>query len=123
MSNFTADIAAFAKKTESTLDEASRAIKLALFSGVIRDTRVRTGRLRGNWQTSTGRPISTTTERLDPAGASAIAEVSNNITGSGVDYMTNNLSYSKTWEQRDGMVARNMARIQRTVEEVARGKR
>ena len=113
------DIAAFAKKTKGTLDEATRAIQLSLFGGVIRDTRVDTGRLRGNWQTNVGSPKTNPIDRLDPSGEKAIAEVSNNNTSGGVVYFTNNLPYAQVWEVRDGMIARNTARIQRTVEEVA----
>lgn len=117
MSRFTVDIGRFAKKTKSTLDQASRTIKLSLFRGVIMDTRFDTGRLRGNWQTSTGRPITSVVERLDPSGQAAVAEAASNITGIGVDYMTNNLPYAEVWEERDAMISRNMTRIQRSVRE------
>lgn len=118
---FAADIDRFAKKTNSRVDEACRAIKISLFSGVIMDTRVDTGRLRGNWQTSTGSPITSEIGRLDPTGQQATQEAQQNVTAFGVDYMTNNLPYAMIWEERDGMIDRNMARIQRIVREVARG--
>lgn len=123
MSRFALDIERFSKKTKSTLDQASRAIKLSLFRGVIMDTRVDTGRLRGNWQTSTGRPITSVVERLDPSGQAAVAEAASNITGIGVDYMTNNLPYAEVWEERDAMISRNMTRIQRSVREAVNGVR
>lgn len=85
------------------------------------DTRVDTGRLRGNWQTSTGSPITSEIGRLDPTGQQATQEAQQNVTAFGVDYMTNNLPYAMIWEERDGMIDRNMARIQRIVREVARG--
>jgi hypothetical protein len=97
-----------------------RAVKIALFNGVIRDTRVDTGRLRGNWQTTTGQEAGGTLERLDPSGAQAQSEVIATVKADTVDYLTNNLPYSEVWEERDGMVARNVARIERIVEEVAR---
>ena len=120
--SFSADIRNFAKKTNSTLDEASRAIKISLFSSVILDTRVDTGRLRSNWQTTTGSPRYDTTERLDTEGSMAISEVENTVQGDTVDYMTNNLPYAEVWEEQDSMVAKNMARIDRTVKEATRGK-
>ena len=123
MSRFALDIERFAKETQSTLDEASRAIVLSLFSGVIRDTRVDTGRLRGNWQTSVAQPATGDRDRLDPTGSAAITEAANTIESGQINYLTNNLPYALVWEQRDGMVARNMARIQRTVAEVSRGRR
>lgn len=123
MSRFALDIERFSKKTKSTLDQASRAIKLSLFRGVIMDTRVDTGRLRGNWQTSTGQPITGVVERLDPSGQATVAEAASNITGIGVDYMTNNLPYAEVWEERDAMISRNMTRIQRSVREAVNGVR
>lgn len=121
---FALDIAKFAKETESTLDEASRAIKIALFNGVIRDTRVDTGRLRGNWQTTTWNQASGTLDRFDklPQGANGGAaqdEAVKNVTAFGVDYLANNLPYAEIWEERDGMIAKNIARIERNVKEVA----
>jgi len=118
--SFTVDITRFAEQTESTLDEATRAVQISLFSSVIQDTRVDTGRLKGNWQTNVGSPITTETDRLDPNGTEAEREVRQTVTSGDVVYFTNNLPYAEVWEQEDGMVRRNMARIERTVNEVAR---
>ena len=119
MSNFSHNVAAFAQATNSTLDEACRAIKLNLFSGVIMATRVDTGRLRGNWQTSIGQPKMDEIDRLDPNGTLARAEAAETIRGDTVDYLTNNLPYAEVWEEQDGMIESNMARIDRTLREVA----
>lgn len=115
--SFSADITKFAKKTNSSLDEASRAIKINLFGSVIRDTRVDTGRLRGNWQTTTGSPNYSEIDRLDPTGNQAVTEAITTVKGDTVDYMTNNLPYAEVWEENDGMIAKNMARINRIVKE------
>lgn len=115
--SFTVDVAKFAKKTNSNLDEACRAIKINLFSGVIMDTRVDTGRLRGNWQTSTGNPNLSEVERLDPTGNQSTSEVTNTVKGDTIDYLTNNLPYAEHWEEQDGMIAKNLVRINRTVSE------
>jgi len=115
--SFSMDIRKYAEKVERSLNKTCRAVKISLFSGVILDTRVDTGRLRGNWQTSTGAPKYYTVERLDPSGAAAVAEAAANVTAFGVDYMTNNLPYAEVWEEKDVMVASNMARIERTVRE------
>lgn len=119
--SFSGDIRRFARKTNSNAGEVARATKLALFSGVIRDTRVDTGRLRGNWQTSTGSPKFTSTDRLDPNGTEATREAMENVTAFGVDYMTNNLPYAEVWEEKDGMVAKNIIRVQRNLKEAVRG--
>jgi hypothetical protein len=117
---FDVQIEEFAKATNSTLDESVRAITLELFAGIIGDTRVDTGRLRGNWQTSAKRPIYSQSDRLDPNGSAATQDAQRRITSGDVVYLTNNLPYARVWEERDGMVARNMARLTRTIEEVAR---
>ena len=121
---WTVDIRSIAEKTNATLDEAARAITISLFNGVINDTRVDTGRLRGNWQASIGQPEQGTIERLDPNGTQATAQVESTVQSGEINYLTNNLPYAEVWEQRDGMVARNAARIERTVaEEVRRVRR
>ena len=115
--SFSADIRNFAKKTNSTLDEASRAIKISLFSSVIVSTRVDTGRARSNWQTTTGSPNYNITERLDPSGNSIKEEVRATVQGDTVDYLTNNLPYIEKLEEMDSMIGKNMARIERTIKE------
>lgn len=119
MSNqtFKLNVAKFSKATKSTIAEASRAIKINLFNGVIRDTRVDTGRLRGNWQTSTGKPITVTIERFDQSGNTVTAEVSSVVSAFGVDYITNNLVYAPVWNERDGIIDKNIARLRRNIRE------
>ena len=117
MKSFSSDISKYARKTIGDAGKVSRASKLALFSGVIRDTRVDTGRLRGNWQTSTGSPKMAGVDRLDPNGDEATKEAMANVTAFGVDYMTNNLPYAVVYEEKDGMVAKNMARVERNLKE------
>lgn len=119
MSNqaFKINVAKFSKATKSTIAEASRAIKISLFNGVIRDTRVDTGRLRGNWQTSTGKPITVTIERFDKSGNTVTAEVSSVVSAFGVDYITNNLVYAPVWNERDGIIDKNIARLRRNIRE------
>ena len=119
--SFSADIAGFVKKTGKKMEQVCRAVKISLFTGTIMGTRVRSGRLRGNWQTTTGAPNMATTDRLDPSGQLASAEARANVKGFSVDYMTNNLPYAEVYEEKDGMVARNMARITRILEEANRG--
>lgn len=117
---YTSDVSEAAKRMNATLEQAARAIQISLFNGVIRDTRVDTGRLRGNWQTNVASPLLNPIERLDPSGNAAQAEVVSKVTVGDVVYFTNNLPYAKVWEERDGMIARNVARLDRTVKEVAR---
>lgn len=115
--SFEIDIEKFAEKTGRKIERVTKGIKIGLFNGVIRDTRVDTGRLRGNWQTTNEQPASGTLDRLDPSGVEAQREVTQNVTSFGVDYLTNNLPYAKKWDDEDGTIDKNMARIQRTVKE------
>ena len=112
-----------AERLGGTLYETARAIKISTFNGIIRDTRVDTGRLRGNWQTSTGSPAATETSRLDPSGTAATAEVQATVKGDTVDYITNNLPYAIVYEEKDGMIARNVARIDRNIRRAIREQR
>ena len=118
--SFELDISRFAEKTKSNLSQAVRAIKIDLFTGVIMDTRVDTGRARGNWITTTGTPSFNTIERLDKEsqgqpGGEAYNEVIATITPDGVDYLCNNLPYAGVLEGWDGMIEKNMVRIDRIV--------
>lgn len=106
-----------AKVLGQEVDEVIRAVKISLFNGVIRDTRVDTGRMRGNWQTTTGSPAVSDIPRLDKSGSSAQAEVRATVKSDTVDFLTNNVPYVEIWEQRDGMVAKNVARIERNIRE------
>jgi len=122
MANYT--FAQWTEKTETTLDEFARAVKIKLFQSVIMDTRVDTGRMRGNWQISTGSPILTETSNKDQlsigqTGGKAYNDVPNGVT-SGVDYLSNNVPYVAFWEQHDGMVAKNIIRINRNVKKMLR---
>lgn len=97
--SFSKDVATWAKKANGKVDARTRAIITALFSSIITSTPVDTGRARGNWQTSVSTPITGTTEREDPSGASAIAEVVSKQGGAGkVTFLTNNLPYIQVLE-------------------------
>jgi hypothetical protein len=102
------------------VDEVMRAVKISLFNGVIRDTRVDTGRMRGNWQCTTGSMAVNEIPRLDRAGTGPEADVKNTVKSDSVDFLTNNVPYVEIWEQRDGMVAKNVARIERNIAEAVR---
>ena len=106
-----------AKTLNKEIDQVARAIKISTFNGVIRDTRVDTGRLRGNWQTTTGMPATGEIERNDKSGAQAMQEVRETVKPDTIDWLTNNLPYAAYWEGRDGMIDKNVARLQRNIAE------
>lgn len=126
--SFSDDIRKFTAKTSQAHNKITRAATLELFSGVIKATPVDTGRARGNWQTTVGSPASGSLEREDKGGAEAIAEVEAKAPeGAGqVTYLSNNLPYIDELENGsskqapEGMVKRNMDRVQRMVEAAIR---
>lgn len=116
--------AQWANKTEHTLDQVARVIKIKLFTGIIMDTRVDTGRMRGNWQTTTNSPKLTETSNTDrlsigQEGGLAYEQAIDKVT-SGVDYLTNNVPYVAFWEQHDGMVAKNVLRMETNLKKILR---
>lgn len=120
--SFAADVAKFAKLTNSSLDQTGRAIALELFSSVIKDTPVDTGRARGNWQTSMTTPKEDQVERTGagPAIAEAASETAKFGLGKLI-WFSNNLPYiyrlEYGWSDQapSGFVRKNVARIQANV--------
>lgn len=113
--SFKSDMSRIAKKLGIEAEQLGRAVKIELFSSTIDDTRVNTGRLKGNWQATEEAPASGVLERLDPDGGQAKAQVTNSVQGASVSYLVNNLPYAQVWEERDAMVARNVMRIERII--------
>ena len=121
--SFASDVAKFAKLTNASMDETGRAIALELFSSIIKDTPVDTGRARGNWQTSIGTPKEgqVTRDGEGPALAEAASETAKFGIGKLV-WLSNNLPYIYRleylgWSKQapDGMARKNVARIQSIV--------
>lgn len=86
------------------------------------------GRFRGNWQTSVSAPAKGALDRVDPSGASAVADVAVNMGGAGsITYLTNNLPYAQVLEYEAhssqapaGMVRIAMARITQNIPSIIR---
>jgi hypothetical protein len=95
-------MAKYAQRTGKRVEQVVRAVAVQTLSGIVMDTPVDTGRLRGNWQTSAGTPIFTTTDREDKSGAAVIKEIEQNVNPLGVTYMTNNLPYAKRRNDEGG---------------------
>jgi hypothetical protein len=87
------------------------------------DTPVLTGRLRGNWQISSGAPKSGTVEVTDPTGTTTtakVAEVAGKLSNKDASvFLTNNLPYAYRieydgWSHTkapEGMVRKNFIRV------------
>ena len=127
--SFSNQLKKFNKDAVEAADRTVRAIKLELFSSIILDTPVDTGRARGNWQTNEGSPKSGELDRAD-RGSAAISEAESNLGhGDCTTYMTNNLPYIEQLEHgssgkaAEGMVRKNIARIEQIVKKSARKER
>lgn len=123
---FAEDVRRFAVKAGESSDSIVRAVTLSLFNGIIRDTPVDTGRARGNWQTTVGGPARGEIERN--GASAAIAEVeAKTPKGAGQEtYLANDLPYIEELEKGsskqapEGMVRRNMDRIERNLKKAIR---
>lgn len=121
--SFIDQVAQFAQKARDSINETQRAIVLELFSSVIMDTPVDTGRSRGEWLTSSGTPVTTLANRLDMSGLEAVTDIVAAIPKSGdiTMYLTNNLPYIGALEYGhsnqapSGMVRKNIARLEKII--------
>lgn len=127
--SFATEMREITLKANGAVDKTVRAATIALFREVIQRTPVDTGRLRGNWQTTTGSPAYGIAERFDKTGAVAFGEALAKIGGAGsITYLTNNLPYAQRieydgWSHTKapaGMVRVSFARIESIVEAAAR---
>lgn len=122
--SFESQLNAFVSGTEKKVERTVRAVKLELFRSVILDTPVDTGRARGNWQATLDNPA---TEEIENESMSvALAGVAANLGKvNDVSFLANNLPYIEELEDGSskqapaGMVRRNMARVQRLINEQA----
>lgn len=125
--SFSGDIRNFITKTTEAHNKITRVATLELFRGVILATPVDKGRARGGWATSVGAPADSP-ERLDPSGGAAVSEVAEKTPGGAgqITYLSNSLPYIRALEEGrskqapEGMVKRNMDRVERMVDTAIR---
>lgn len=123
MSGFKDSVGKFAENSKSRVNQIKQGVCIKLFSAIIKDTPVLSGRLRGNWQFSKNAPIETTTTRTEDSHGSAVTnDAIQVILGTSRDdavYMVNNLPYAHRIEYDGwshdkaptGMVRQNVARF------------
>lgn len=114
------DLKKLTTKGGKDLGELAKAIKIEMFSGAVSDTRVDTGRLKGNWQIQENSPASGELDRIDPSGDKVNAEINAGATESGLTYFVNNLPYAQVYEEKDAMVARNILRVKQNIKSMAK---
>jgi hypothetical protein len=116
--SFSGEVERFANKSLVEADQDRRAIILKLFSSVIKDTPVDSGRARNNWLTSVGSPASGSPNANNKSGSDATNGIKGNL-GKLTDavYLTNNVEYIGHLEYGTpkfspfAMVRKNMIRI------------
>lgn len=118
--SFASDLERIASAHGDRAGEWARAVKIELFSSVVDLTRVDTGRLKGNWQIQEGSPATGELDRKDSSGGKVKAEIEHKATPVGLTYLANNLPYAMTWEKKDAMVGRSVARLRKNVRDIAR---
>lgn len=128
--SFSLDLSKFAKGTEEKLEKTKRAVTLKLFSAIVLDTPVDTGRLRGNWQISIAAPKTGTLAREDKSGSTVNSEIKATVEASKLGdtvILRNNLPYAHRIEYDgwskvkapQGMVRRNLLRFERLLKKAA----
>lgn len=123
--SFSAQIAGFGERASARIQNVRRGVVMKLFSAVILDTPVDTGRARGNWQVSEGSPVKTATDTEDKSGRGPIAAVEAAAQKSDGDtplFLSNNLPYiaelenGSSTQQPEGMVRKNVVRFGRLIQ-------
>lgn len=102
------------------LGELMQAVKIELFSGIVDDTRVDTGRLKGNWQIQENTAANGVLSANDPSGSITKSKIASAATKSGLTYLTNNLPYAQAYEEKDAMVRRNILRVMQNISSMAK---
>lgn len=109
----------FAKQAPKIAVQVTNKAVLELFTKIVMDTPVDTGRARGNWQVSIGQGISEPTTAEDKDGGSTISKATGTMTGdksTAAIFIQNNLPYIKKleyghWSRKapNGMLRKNIA--------------
>lgn len=101
MSSFELKIKEFAEMTERKSEELFQKTCFELSNGIIMDTPVDEGRLRGNWQPDIDVVVNEVIELVDKSGGKARAKVAKTVTKLRLGQtftLTNNLPYAEVVE-------------------------
>lgn len=125
--SFSQQIAGFGVRASKRIQDVRKAVTIKLFSAVIRDTPVDTGRLRANWQLTEQIPATGTLNSEAPNKAGLDAQEVSTVLKTDGDtplFLTNNLPYAARIEYEgwshtkapEGMVRRNVVRFGRLIQ-------
>ena len=100
-------------------------IKKDTFMPVIEETRIDTGLMRGNWQTTRGTTPASDITRYELFGSMAkgypaMNQMLRTISSAGVNLLVNRLHYVDDWEPVDRMVAMSVSDFRNTVSDSVR---
>ncbi len=101
MGSFSLDVSKFAEKAKMSTAKAVRKTAIGLYSAIITESPVDTGRFRANWMVSGRQPDTTTTFELDKSGSKTIDKMTNFILSAsdyGMFTLSNNLPYAHVIE-------------------------
>lgn len=129
--SFSVNIGTWGKNTKDKISRVRRATIIKLFSAVILDSPVLSGRLRGNWRIAVNAIDLTTVDITDPTGQATIREVEETVSKLGGDEsvsLANSLPYAariefEGWSHTkapEGMVRKNVARFNQLLEAEAK---
>jgi hypothetical protein len=124
--DFTRQIERIARNQGRTIEQVARGTIIDLFSNIIFDTPVDTGRLQGNWQTTVGTPAVGQLERTGKIDGTL--DVLTTVTKPDTYFLTNNMPYAERIEydgwsrnkQPNGMVRVNIDKTQKALAKRAR---
>lgn len=124
--SFASQVASFVVKSKKAADLITRTATLELFTSVVMDTPVDTGRAAGNWLITTGNPSTLVLDRVDPSYQQVTREIMEGTPAGGgqVTYLSNNLPYIARIEYEgwshtkapEGMVRKNFSRVLQMVD-------
>ncbi len=126
---FTTDLDRFAEKAGLKSEKTFRATCLLMLGAIVKRTPVDTGRAKGNWQASIGRPDRGQTSALDKSGSATVNKASSVVSSlklGHVFYLSNNLPYITDLENGTskqaphGMVRLTVAEYEKYVERAAK---
>nr|DAK06939.1 MAG TPA: tail component [Caudoviricetes sp.] len=126
--SFALDVSKFVEKAKKNPEKVMRQVSIKLFSAIIKESPVDTGRFRMNWMASGGTPASGVADATDKSGNIAIGNATSFVLKA-ADWheftLTNNLPYAQRleygWSQQapQGMVRTNVSRFQQLINEEA----
>ena len=130
--SFSLSIGRWAKDQIQGVSRFHKAVILELFSSVVQDTPVLTGRLAGNWMFTRNAPATETTASTDPDRSAVLAKIADGVRDLNVlnDYhvfLANNLPYASRiefdgWSHTKapkGMVRINLSRVRANLDQIA----